>query len=999
MDFGLGLVLSFVDNATAGINNAVNSLNQLTHTAENATNSMNQMASLSALSVVSGQLGNSFTSMGRNIISTFSQIIGKVNETGQTLMYAENQLGKLYESSGRTGKEVIGQIQDYAKTSIFEFENLIPSVIMLKANGIEAFEEIASSTGKSKQLLMDYAADLAAFNPNMRNMYGSGIQAAMGALNEYIAEGNARSLKQGASLDILQILGEDKGATIEERSRQVADLLEKLEMVGMTAQMADSPMTKLSNMQDTLFQFIGKVSESGVYDAFNRIINVIAGFVNNIDEDTLTILAESAGSALSSLLAPIEKLAELIVKLASGFVELLKVNPALTKFVTIGTAIGGVLLLVTGVILKATSAFSGLSLMFIASGTSFSSMTRLFADGSKQLFATLLPLIATIGLIALAWKSDFAGIRTTVSNFVSNLTGSFRTASQAVNGSIGDMLTTLYSLQKKDDFFSNLTIGIMKFMTLFKALAEGWNDFELSESTFMKARELGILPLIEAIFDLKYRFDNFKEGFKAGWQEISNNITSFISGIATNVKGTAFESLFDSLTSLFQKLSSGDAQAWYDFGKSFADITANILLFVATMKTIKLGDTAIKGIARTFGELSTLLNGGVIVPITFLGKVFANIATKAVGAFSVIKAGLLPLITGFQLFIGGAGTLAEVLMLTFTPLQGIIAFITGATMAVANFVDMLKNGFSWINELFMILGIAMSTVGAIVAGVAALPAVVVGAVTAAIATFVALIVHYKDELNTALTSMGTSFLGACENMKTLATEFIGSLVTKFNEGVEKIKTFFSNLPSFFSTTMANIKSVFSDIGVAISTAISGAVRGAINKVLSGATSIINGFISTLNGAIGVINALPGVSIPKISKLSVPALAKGGVVESPTVSLIGEAGAEAVMPLENNTDWIGKLANMITSEMRSIVPTNTHTLSGHNRAGGQRYISTNNNSTTQHIQGDTDNSIVFNAGAIQLNVQNATDAEAMRLAKKIMELIKRQRELDAMALYT
>ena len=28
MDFGLGLVLSFTDNATAGINNAVNSLNQ-----------------------------------------------------------------------------------------------------------------------------------------------------------------------------------------------------------------------------------------------------------------------------------------------------------------------------------------------------------------------------------------------------------------------------------------------------------------------------------------------------------------------------------------------------------------------------------------------------------------------------------------------------------------------------------------------------------------------------------------------------------------------------------------------------------------------------------------------------------------------------------------------------------------------------------------------------------------------------------------------------------
>ena len=118
MDFGLGLVLSFTDNATAGINNAVNSLNQLTATAENANSSLNQMASLSALSVVSDQVGSAFMNTGGAILSTLSQIIGKVNETGQTLMYAENQLNALYASSGRTGKDVINDIQAYAKTSV-----------------------------------------------------------------------------------------------------------------------------------------------------------------------------------------------------------------------------------------------------------------------------------------------------------------------------------------------------------------------------------------------------------------------------------------------------------------------------------------------------------------------------------------------------------------------------------------------------------------------------------------------------------------------------------------------------------------------------------------------------------------------------------------------------------------------------------------------------------------------------------------------------------------
>ena len=204
MDFGLGLVLSFTDNATAGINNAVNSLNQLTATAENANSSLNQMASLSALSVVSDQVGSAFMNTGGAILSTLSQIIGKVNETGQTLMYAENQLNALYASSGRTGKDVINDIQAYAKTSMFAFEDLISSVTTLKSVGIEAFDTITSSAGNSGRTILDYASALASFAPQMRNAYGTGINAAIGALREYIAEGNEMSLKRGTLEDIFE---------------------------------------------------------------------------------------------------------------------------------------------------------------------------------------------------------------------------------------------------------------------------------------------------------------------------------------------------------------------------------------------------------------------------------------------------------------------------------------------------------------------------------------------------------------------------------------------------------------------------------------------------------------------------------------------------------------------------------------------------------------------------------------------------------------------------
>lgn len=54
----------------------------------------------------------------------------------------------------------------------------------------------------------------------------------------------------------------------------------------------------------------------------------------------------------------------------------------------------------------------------------------------------------------------------------------------------------------------------------------------------------------------------------------------------------------------------------------------------------------------------------------------------------------------------------------------------------------------------------------------------------------------------------------------------------------------------------------------------------------------------------------GFNIPTINNISIPRLAKGGIVNQPTRALIGEAGKEAVLPLENNTEWMDILAEKI-----------------------------------------------------------------------------------------
>jgi len=90
-------------------------------------------------------------------------------------------------------------------------------------------------------------------------------------------------------------------------------------------------------------------------------------------------------------------------------------------------------------------------------------------------------------------------------------------------------------------------------------------------------------------------------------------------------------------------------------------------------------------------------------------------------------------------------------------------------------------------------------------------------------------------------------------------------------------------------------------------------------------NIINWIIDGLNAAIHFVNStmdktpLVGKFIPNIP--DIPSLAAGGIVSSPTLALIGEAGPEAVIPLtgRNGAGSIGTTANYFTFNVVSNDP--------------------------------------------------------------------------------
>lgn len=135
---------------------------------------------------------------------------------------------------------------------------------------------------------------------------------------------------------------------------------------------------------------------------------------------------------------------------------------------------------------------------------------------------------------------------------------------------------------------------------------------------------------------------------------------------------------------------------------------------------------------------------------------------------------------------------------------------------------------------------------------------------------------------------------------------------KFQAAWSAIKSVFSGWGSFFGGLWLKIKSKFSSIGSALGKAMGDSAKAGLNKVFALIEKTINKGISLINSAIKLANKLPGINVGTLSKISLPRLAKGGVLERGQVGILEGSGAEAVVPLENNRAWLSKVAEELNA---------------------------------------------------------------------------------------
>lgn len=250
---------------------------------------------------------------------------------------------------------------------------------------------------------------------------------------------------------------------------------------------------------------------------------------------------------------------------------------------------------------------------------------------------------------------------------------------------------------------------------------------------------------------------------------------------------------------------------------------------------------------------------------------------------------------------------------------GLVATAIGVYNVVMGVCNVVTGAFA------TIMGVILSPIGLVVGAIAAVIAVVL------------LCIEYWDEIKAVALNVWNKikeiwgvvanwinekvvqpiknfFSGLWDGIKNIFSSVGSWFKNIFTKAWEGIKTAFSKVKDFFTGIWDTIKGIFSKVGSAIADAVSGAIKSAVNWILDKAIGIINGFIKAINFAIGVINMIPGVDIKKLELLKVPKLAQGGIIDKPTLAMVGEAGKEAVMPLERNTGWIDQLASKLGDKL-------------------------------------------------------------------------------------
>ena len=177
----------------------------------------------------------------------------------------------------------------------------------------------------------------------------------------------------------------------------------------------------------------------------------------------------------------------------------------------------------------------------------------------------------------------------------------------------------------------------------------------------------------------------------------------------------------------------------------------------------------------------------------------------------------------------------------------------------------------------------------------------------------------RDKVNSAFEKVGSWFGERWNDIKDGVQEADTWFGEKFESAKEKAQNPFQSIGSWFSERWNDIQSALKEIPNWFKNLFNDAMDNAKSAVQSGVDALKSIFdfewhLPKLE--LPHINITGGFSLnpPSFPSFDVSWYARGGVFNSPSIIGVGEAGQEAVMPLERNTGWISTLAQKVAERM-------------------------------------------------------------------------------------
>lgn len=731
---------------------------------------------------------------------------------------------------------------------------------------------------------------------------------------------------------------------------------------GFDAAFRPEGIERIKTALDQIAKTMGEIAtDPRVVNAFNRMAEKIAYALGQVTGSITTIglgigvfLAESIANglgrqkeritrALVALFDNIGNISEAVGNIAQDFSSTFYDVITSTGAVRIGSAIVSTLLSLTSTIVEvgsklAGSLFKGFEKVVVTSAPKISSVfqslldtvapvfesiersVNKFGDGLSRVYdehvAPAINSIANafnglIDIIQILWENSWQP-------FAEFLSGVFGVSIEGISDLLGGGLLA--------------TLGLLA--DAIKLVADGFTVF----SDWCKENKEPIFALITTWQTINFLSWAEQAGGLAGAFSLLGSKVSLIVGGIKNL-GLAIKALtFDKLVSFGETIYLNTLYA-----KDFV---------VNSGKTIaQLGKTALELGKSALAWTAHAAKMGLATAAEFAHSVAAGVATAATWAFNAALAVLTSPITWIIAAIAALIAIGVLLYQNWdtvvefakTAWQGLCDFISGICRAIGEFFSGLWTKLQeifepigqWFGEKFQQAWDAIvnifSGIGEWFSGVfqGAWDAIVniftpIGSwfgqrwadVTSALANIGAWFTDIFQKAWTGLTNifskLGLWFGERWADVTSVLANVSSWFGNMFTSAYNAVKNAFSSIGGFFSGVWSTVQSIFVNAGQKVGSAVGGAFKSAVNAVLGTIENVVNDFIGMINGVLGVVRNLPGLGwVGSVSTVSLPRLARGGIVDSPTIAMIGEAGKEAVVPLEN-TGFIQTLGRVVSS---------------------------------------------------------------------------------------